>query len=148
LQKEHKKYIYSNNLDKGLPLNKLEMKEADLEDTEKRIIALTAEQTEKGESFTKKEVLNNELAYKNDLTTEINQLRGVDSDTEESETVCLKKGTDLQKRCETASIIGDTVGDPMKDTSGPSLNILIKLSSIISLVFGSFFIKTSYLVKS
>jgi Na+/H+-translocating membrane pyrophosphatase len=42
-----------------------------------------------------------------------------------------------------AGVVGDTVGDPFKDTSGPSLNILIKLMSIVAVVFAGLIVKFS-----
>jgi Na+/H+-translocating membrane pyrophosphatase len=42
-----------------------------------------------------------------------------------------------------ASVVGDTVGDPFKDTSGPSLNILIKLMSMVSIVAASFVVSVT-----
>jgi len=51
------------------------------------------------------------------------------------------KGSDEHK----AAVIGDTIGDPFKDTAGPSLNILIKLVSTVSIVFASLIVKFSIL---
>ena len=47
-----------------------------------------------------------------------------------------------------AAVVGDTVGDPYKDTSGPSLNILLKLMAVTSLVFAPLIMKIHALIIS
>ncbi|MBQ1329470.1 MAG: sodium/proton-translocating pyrophosphatase, partial [Mogibacterium sp.] len=51
------------------------------------------------------------------------------------------KGSDNHK----AAVVGDTIGDPFKDTSGPSINILIKLVSMVSIVFAGLIASVSLL---
>ena len=56
----------------------------------------------------------------------------------------VEKGSEQHK----ATIVGDTVGDPFKDTSGPSLNILIKLMSMVSVVFAGLIAKYGGMLSS
>jgi len=53
------------------------------------------------------------------------------------------KGSDFHK----AAVVGDTVGDPFKDTSGPSINILIKLMSMVSIVFAGLIVAYSPIIE-
>jgi len=103
-------------------------------------------------------VLNNEIKEINDnenhpeLTKEYFIVDKIKENQNEDE-IGLERRTgefyiDAYKSAHESSVIGDTVGDPLKDTSGPSLNILIKLSCILSVVFGGVFLKTSLLSKS
>ncbi len=75
-----------------------------------------------------------------ELRKSVSKINEKKNKTEDLSTLdAYRKGTKPHK----SAVIGDTVGDPLKDTSGPSLNILIKLSAIVSLIFGSYFAQHS-----
>ena len=86
-------------------------------DPDKRAKDLTEDEISKPEDFT--------------LSKNGDRVKSYDGNAKKIVEVDLKaKGTPLHD----ASVVGDTVGDPFKDTSGPSLNILIKLMSMVSIV--------------
>merc|ERR1719263_1948129 len=59
------------------------------------------------------------------------------------ETGAFGEGKGKKSKLHQNAVVGDTVGDPLKDTSGPSLNIVVKLSAITALVFGTVIAKQS-----
>lgn len=78
---------------------------------------------------------NFKLVKRDPQTGEI--MKGADGEVQKEDCTANNKHPGY-KAIKEAAVIGDTVGDPLKDTSGPSINILVKLSAITSLVFGTF----------
>ena len=109
-------------------------------------VAISASNTGGAWDNAKKEVEKNRSAFRArmksqgvDLSTIRDEYAGMDPESDEAKKLddIIKEETDLRER-HIAAVVGDTVGDPLKDTSGPAINILIKLSAITSLVFGSY----------
>jgi len=136
-----KKSIKNN----GLPITNIERIEIDknvlnfkLKDLENGIGIISEEEREREIQDIKDQIIT--------LEANITYYQQNESHRDNTKLFFIKdKNIDIYKQAEQASIIGDTVGDPLKDTSGPSLNILIKLSSIISVIFGTVFVKTAWL---
>jgi len=96
------------------------------------------------------EIENRAIILRRDIETLENErmTKTAEQKDEIVRTGYIEKSNPFWARAEAASISGDTVGDPLKDTSGPSLNILIKLSSILSVVFSPLFLSTSFFMKT
>lgn len=109
-------------------------------------VAISASNTGGAWDNAKKEIEKQRSAFKADA-----KKNGIDLETIDEQIAALPEGSQERLRLEeyatkksefkewhVAAVVGDTVGDPLKDTSGPANNILVKLSAITSLVFGSY----------
>jgi inorganic pyrophosphatase len=109
-------------------------------------VAISASNTGGAWDNAKKEVEKNRSAFRArmkanniDLSTIKAEYAALDPESAEARRLAEYIAEfDKLREMHVAAVVGDTVGDPLKDTSGPAINILIKLSAITSLVFGSY----------
>jgi inorganic pyrophosphatase len=109
-------------------------------------VAISASNTGGAWDNCKKEIekQNSEIRAKLKRENGVNDVKKLDEMIDEAEgerkaeLIRIKGEWEERKELKIAAVVGDTVGDPLKDTSGPAINILIKLSAITSLVFGSY----------
>jgi inorganic pyrophosphatase len=109
-------------------------------------VAISASNTGGAWDNCKKEIEKNRAGIRKEVAQFLqrNNIRKEDwdtyknSDPQDEDTIDLIKREKAIREKHVAAVVGDTVGDPLKDTSGPAINILIKLSAITSLVFGNY----------
>ena len=109
-------------------------------------VAISASNTGGAWDNCKKEIEKNnseiraqwKIDYGIDDVKKLDQMIAEADGDRKNQLIDLSKQWDERKELKIAAVVGDTVGDPLKDTSGPAINILIKLSAITSLVFGSY----------